>query len=122
MLDLLRSRGQADGPDSSRPRVRSGIKRRCPPTVSADEKTAARVAGGRGVAKHRFLRPPAATGRARAGQVATYDVRLTNPTNAAVTYDLFQPFGSFAIATVNNGQSHVTVAPGATVDVPLQVT
>jgi len=56
------------------------------------------------------------------GGTATYDIRLTNPANAAVTYDVFQPYDSYADVNINNGQSDITVAPGATVDVTLQVT
>jgi hypothetical protein len=55
------------------------------------------------------------------GGIASYDIRLTNPSSAAVTYDVFQPFNSFANMTINNGNSNITVAAGATIDVPLLV-
>ncbi len=57
------------------------------------------------------------------GGSANYDIRLTNPSNASVTYDVFQPYDSNANVLINDGgSSDIKVAAGATVDVPLQVT
>ncbi len=59
------------------------------------------------------------------GATANYDVQLTNPTNAPITYYVQVHEGNgddFSNVSVNGGNSQVTVAAGATVDVPLQIT
>jgi uncharacterized repeat protein (TIGR01451 family) len=57
---------------------------------------------------------------ARPGQAVTYDVRLTNPTDATVTYFVYyQDERFFAQARLNNT---VTIGPGGTVDESLQLT
>ena len=59
------------------------------------------------------------------GGTATYDVQLTNPTDAPITYYVYgQTTTGYAISdfNLNSNQPDVTVGPEATVDVPLQVT
>ena len=59
------------------------------------------------------------------GGTATYDVQLTNPTDAPITYDVYGQTpsnNSISYFNVNSHQQWVTVGPEATVDVPLQVT
>src|SRR5262249_12220727 len=58
---------------------------------------------------------------------AIYTVQLTNPTAAPITYVVFLNFGNgdyFSSVKVNSSyfSAYVTVAPGATVDVPLEIT
>ncbi len=58
------------------------------------------------------------------GGTATYDVQLTNPTDAPITYFVSAQITGNAISSinVNSRQPYVTVGPKATVDVPLLVT
>ena len=58
------------------------------------------------------------------GGTATYDVQLSNPTDAPITYFVSAQITGNAISSinVNSRQPYVTVGPKATVDVPLQVT
>ena len=59
------------------------------------------------------------------GGTATYDVQLTNPTDAPITYAVYGQapiYNSISYLNVNSRQGYVTVGPEATVDVPLQVT
>ena len=68
---------------------------------------------------------PDVADRASPGGTATYDVQLTNPTDAPITYYVYgQTTTGYAISdfNVNSNQPDVTVGPEATVDVPLQVT
>ena len=55
------------------------------------------------------------------GGTTTYDVRLTNPTAAAVTYQLSVGLLDFAASDFSQLPSSVTVGPGATVDEPLAI-
>src|SRR5262249_8494049 len=64
---------------------------------------------------------------AQPGGTAIYTVQLTNPTAAPITYVVFLNFGNgdyFSSVKVNSSyfSAYVTVAPGATVDVPLEIT
>ena len=56
------------------------------------------------------------------GGTATYDVQLTNPTNAPITYNVYgqTPINAISYFNVNSHQQWVTVGPEATVDVPLR--
>jgi hypothetical protein len=60
------------------------------------------------------------------GGTATYDVRLTNPTNAQVTYYIYEQddgnFFSVDLDQKNYDAADVTVGPEGTVDVPLAIT
>ena len=59
------------------------------------------------------------------GGTATYDVQLTNPTDAPITYYVNgQTTTGYAISdfNLNSNQPDVTVGPEATVDVPLAIT
>jgi uncharacterized membrane protein len=57
------------------------------------------------------------------GGTVTYEVQLTNPTASSITYDLYAEQTEDRISNfdINNNHQLITLAAGATVDVPLQV-